>query len=280
MTSPLRLGAAVLGSPINHSLSPALHQAAYDAIGLVGWRYRAIQCDEAGLLGRLLALDEEGLAGVSLTMPLKRAVMPLVAATDGVVDLVGAANTVLFGSEGRWIAANTDVQGFILSLHRAGLRAVRGDVWVLGAGATACSALAGLAELGVTDAVVVARRPESVADVRGVAERCGITLDVRPWSEAAGAVGAELVVACVPAGGTDELAPSLAGTIPRGLWFDVVYVPWPTPAAAVWEASGGRSIGGLELLVEQAAEQVRLMSGVDAPIDVMRAAGELALRLR
>jgi shikimate dehydrogenase len=280
MNSPPRLGAAVLGSPISHSLSPALHQAAYDAIGLVGWRYRAIECDESGLLGKLLALDEEGLAGVSLTMPLKRAVLPLVAATDGVVDLVGAANTVLFGSEGRWIAANTDVQGFILSLYRAGLRAVRGDVWILGAGATACSALAGLAELGVTEAVVVARRPSNVAEVRGVAERCGIEVDVQPWSQARGAVGAELVVACVPAGATDDLAVEFVGAAPRGLWFDVVYAPWPTPAAAAWEAAGGRSLGGLELLVEQAAEQVRLMSGVDAPLDVMRAAGQLALRLR
>jgi shikimate dehydrogenase len=280
MNSPLRLGAAVLGSPIGHSLSPALHQAAYDAVGLVGWRYRAIECNESELLGRLLALDEEGLAGVSLTMPLKRAVMPLVAATDGVVDLVGAANTVLFGSEGRWIAANTDVQGFILSLYRAGLRAVRGDVWILGAGATACSAVAGLAELGVTDAVVVARRPSAASEVRVVAERCGIELDVRPWSQAREAVSAELVVACVPAGGTDDLAVEFVGTAPRGLWFDVVYAPWPTPAAGAWEAAGGRSLGGLELLVEQAAEQVRLMSGVDAPIDVMRAAGELALRLR
>ncbi|HVW80367.1 MAG TPA: shikimate dehydrogenase [Mycobacteriales bacterium] len=280
MNARLRLGAAVLGSPISHSLSPALHQAAYDAIGLVGWRYRAIECDEANLLSRLLALDEEGLAGVSLTMPLKRAVMPLVAATDGMVDFVGAANTVLFGPEGRWIAANTDVQGFILSLYRLGLRAVRGDVWILGAGATACSAIAGLAELGVTDAVVVARRPGSAFDVRNVAARCGITLDVLPWNEAHGAVAAELVVSCVPAGAADELAPSFARTAPRGLWFDVVYSPWPTVAASAWEAAGGRSVGGLELLVEQAAEQVRLMTGVDAPIDVMRAAGELALRLR
>lgn len=280
MNARLRLGAAVLGSPISHSLSPALHQAAYDAIGLVGWRYRAIECDEAGLLSRLLALDEEGLAGVSLTMPLKRAVMPLVAATDGMVDFVGAANTVLFGSEGRWIAANTDVQGFILSLYRAGLRAIRGDVWILGAGATACSAIAGLAELGVTDAVVVARRPGSVFEVQNVAARCGITLDILSWSEAAGVVGAELVVSCVPAGAADDLATAFAGAAPRGLWFDVVYAPWPTPAAAAWEAAGGRSVGGLELLVEQAGEQVRLMTGVDAPIDVMRAAGEVALRLR
>jgi shikimate dehydrogenase len=213
-------------------------------------------------------------------MPLKKAVMPHVAATDGVVDLVGAANTLLFGSEGRWIAANTDVQGFILSLYRAGLRAVRGDVWILGAGATACSALAGLAELGVTDAVVVARRPGAAFDVQNVAARCGITLDVLPWEEVDGIVGAELVVACVPAGGTDGLTYTIAGTAPRGLWFDVVYSPWPTPAAAAWEAAGGRSMGGLELLVEQAAEQVRLMSGVAAPIDVMRAAGELALRAR
>ncbi|HWC35997.1 MAG TPA: shikimate dehydrogenase [Mycobacteriales bacterium] len=276
----LRIGAAVLGSPIAHSLSPALHQAAYDAVGLVGWRYRAIECTEERLEGMLLQLDEEGLAGVSLTMPLKRAVVPLAAATDGIVEMVGAANTLLFGADGRWVAANTDVQGFVLSLYRAGLRALRGDVWLLGAGATACSALAGLAELSVTEVVVVARRPEAVGAIREVADKCGIRLHVRPWSDAAAAVTGELVVSCVPAGATDDLAVAIESASPRGLWFDVVYAPWPTPAAAAWDRAGGRIIGGLDLLVEQAAEQVRLMSGVDAPIDVMRAAGELALRLQ
>lgn len=278
--SRLRIGAAVLGSPIAHSLSPALHQAAYDAVGLVGWRYRAIECDEEHLESTLLALDEEGLAGVSLTMPLKRAVVPLAAATDGIVETVNAANTLLFGADGRWVAANTDVQGFVLSLYRAGLRAIRGDVWMLGAGATACSALAALAELDVTEVILVARRPEAVWNVRQVAERCGIRLHVRPWSDAPGVVTGELVMSCVPPGATDDLAPGLAAASPRGLWFDVVYLPWPTPASAAWDAAGGRSIGGLDLLVEQAAEQVRLMSGVNAPIEVMRAAGELALRLR
>lgn len=278
--SRLRIGAAVLGSPIAHSLSPALHQAAYDAVGLVGWRYRAIECDEENLEDTLLALDAEGLAGVSLTMPLKRAVVPLAAATDGIVETVDAANTLLFGADGRWVAANTDVQGFVLSLYRAGLRAIRGDVWLLGAGATACSALAALAELDVTEVILVARRPEAVWNVRQVAERCGIRLHVRPWSDASGSVTGELVMSCVPAGATDDLAPGLAAASPRGLWFDVVYLPWPTPAAAAWDAAGGRCIGGLDLLVEQAAEQVRLMSGVNAPIEVMRAAGELALRLR
>ncbi|HVV76015.1 MAG TPA: shikimate dehydrogenase [Mycobacteriales bacterium] len=278
--SRLRIGAAVLGSPIAHSLSPALHQAAYDAVGLVGWRYRAIECDEDSLESTLLKLDEEGLAGVSLTMPLKRAVVPMAAATDGIVETVDAANTLLFGADGRWVAANTDVQGFVLSLYRAGLRAIRGDVWLLGAGATACSALAGLAELDVTEVILVARRPEAVWNVRQVADKCGIRVHVRPWSDASGAVTGELVVSCVPAGATDDLVPGLTHASPRGLWFDVVYAPWPTPAAAAWEAAGGRVLGGLDLLVEQAAEQVRLMSGVNAPVEVMRAAGELALRLR
>jgi shikimate dehydrogenase len=278
--SRLRLGAAVLGSPIEHSLSPALHQAAYDAAGLVGWRYRTVECTEAQLHDTLLKLDEEGLAGVSLTMPLKRAVVPFAAATDGIVETVGAANTLLFGADGRWVAANTDVQGFVLSLMRAGLRALRGDVWILGAGATACSALAALAELSVTEVILCARRPEAVTEVREVADRCGIRLHVRPWSDAAAAVTGELVVSCVPAGATDDLVPTLEVASPRGLWFDVVYMPWPTPAASAWDGAGGRSIGGLDLLAEQAAEQVRLMTGVNAPIEVLRAAGELALRLR
>src|SRR3954470_22465422 len=90
----VRRGAAVLGSPISHSLSPVLHQAAYDALGLTDWTYRAIECTEADLASTLRSLDAEGMVGVSLTMPLKRAVMPMLAASDEVAGLVGGANTV------------------------------------------------------------------------------------------------------------------------------------------------------------------------------------------
>ena len=111
--------AAVLGSPIAHSLSPVLHQAGYAALGLPGWTYTAIECDEAGLPGLLAACGPDW-AGLSLTMPLKRAVLPLLDTTDPVAAAVGGANTVVF-SRGRRQGYNTDVRGMVAAMAEAGV---------------------------------------------------------------------------------------------------------------------------------------------------------------
>ena len=274
--SGVRRGAAVLGSPIAHSLSPVLHRAAYDALGLADWTYRAVECTEQQLADTLRELEAEGLAGASLTMPLKRAVLRLLARTERLAADVGAANTVLFGGIDReWWGANTDVPGMVEALRRGGFNRA-GSVTVLGGGATAASTVAAIAELGVRDARVVARRPAAAAAVAETGERFGVEVDVRPWGEVEASLAADLVVSTVPAGAGDSLAASVP---PRpGLLFDVVYAPWPTPLAAAWASAGGTVVGGLELLVAQAAEQVRLMTGKQAPVDRMRAAGEDALR--
>jgi shikimate dehydrogenase len=153
-----RSGAAVLGRPIEHSLSPVLHQAAYAALGLVGWTYRAVDCDEASLDDVLRRLDEEGLAGASLTMPLKQAVLPMLAGSDDVVAATDAANTVLFGPEPGWVGANTDVPGFVAVLEQTGVDLSAADVWLIGAGATARSALVALSCCRAEAVTVVARR--------------------------------------------------------------------------------------------------------------------------
>ena len=131
--------AAVLGSPIAHSLSPALHRAAYAALGLDDWTYQAIECAEADLAGLVGSLGPEW-AGLSLTMPLKRTVLPLLDHAESLVTVTGGANTVVFRPDGRY-GYNTDVQGIVDALTEAGAPAPRG-VTILGAGATACSALA------------------------------------------------------------------------------------------------------------------------------------------
>ncbi|MBV9293305.1 MAG: shikimate dehydrogenase [Frankiales bacterium] len=272
-----RRGAAVLGSPIAHSLSPVLHLAAYAALGLDDWTYRAIECTEADLAATLQQLDAEGLAGVSLTMPLKRAVLPLLARSDRLVDEVGAANTTLFGGvAGEWWGGNTDVPGMVSALRRAGLSSVS-DACVLGGGATAMSALAALRDLGALAPHVVVRRPQAVDDLLAAAQRLGVQPVVLPFGDAAREVrAAEIVVATTPAGATDALAEELSGDL-TGWLFDVVYSPWPTRLAAAWAESGGVVVGGLDLLVEQAAEQVRLMTGHEPPVAEMRAAGHAAL---
>ena len=266
----------MLGSPIAHSLSPVLHQAAYDALGLDGWTYRAVECTEDQLESTLHDLDAEGLAGASLTMPLKRAVLPLLARTDRLAVDVGAANTVLFGGiAGEWWGANTDVGGMVEALRSAGVSGSP-SVTILGAGATAASAVAAAAALSVREVVVVARRPEAADEIRAVGERLLVVVTVVSWAEASAAMRGDVVISTVPAGAADALTPPPE---PR-LLFDVVYAPWPTVLAGAWARAGGRVLGGLELLVAQAAEQVRLMTGRDAPDAAMRAAGEAALRAR
>ena len=270
-----RRGAVVLGSPIAHSLSPVLHQAAYDALGLTDWTYRAIECTEPELSATLTALDAEGMAGASLTMPLKRAVLALLTRVERLAAEVGAANTVVFGGvAGEWWGANTDVPGMVTALRAAGVDRPA-SVSVLGGGATAASSIAAVAELDLRQVTVVARRPEATTELVDVGRRLLVDVDVQPWQRVAEAMSADIVVSTVPAGAADGLVAAVPGR--PGLLFDVVYAPWPTALAASWHGAGGSVIGGLELLVAQAAGQVHLMTGREAPVEAMRAAGEAAL---
>lgn len=266
--------AAVLGSPIRHTLSPALHLAAYAELGL-DWTYDVIDCPEAELPGRWAELAGT-YAGLSLTMPLKRAVLPLLDRSDETVALVGACNTVVFGSDGA-VGYNTDVRGVVVALAGLG-RDWRAAV-VLGGGGSARAVLAGLAEVGCGPVTVCLRDPGRGAGLLELGERLGLAVTVQPWAAAAGLARAvPLVVACTPAGGTDGLAAS--GWPAATALFDVLYAPWPTALGAAALAAGAPVVGGLPMLVAQAAEQVRLMTGRTAPVGAMAAAGEAALAAR
>jgi shikimate dehydrogenase len=134
-----------------------------------------------------------------------------------------------------------------------------------------------LRELGVGECVVCVRRPNASSCLEEVAARVGVAIAVRPWADAATAMsGAGLVIATTPAGSTDSLATAVPLSV-AGVLFDVVYAPWPTPLASAWSAAGGRVIGGLELLVQQAVRQVELMTGQVPSVDVVRRAGLSAL---
>ncbi|MGO9779382.1 MAG: shikimate dehydrogenase [Streptosporangiaceae bacterium] len=291
--------AAVLGSPIAHSLSPVLHRAAYAAAGLDGWTYTAVECDEAGLPALIGGCGPDW-AGLSLTMPLKRAVLPLLDHVDPLAADVGGANTVVFAAGGR-LGYNTDIAGMVAALAEAGLVeagstgadparakpaaadlaglgragpgwAGPGSAVILGAGATACSALAALRAVGLRT-VTVAVRDESRADaLRSVAQRLGVRVQLR--SLAAPAPATDLLISTVPAGAADSYAERIcSGPAPAAV-FDVVYAPWPTPLARAAAAAGATVIGGFELLVQQAAGQFELMTGRHpAPVAAMRAAG-------
>ncbi|WP_406403862.1 shikimate dehydrogenase [Streptomyces sp. NBC_00879] len=266
--------AAVLGSPIAHSLSPVLHRAAYAELGLDDWSYDRFEVDEAGLPGFVEGLDDSW-AGLSLTMPLKRAILPLL---DGISDTaasVEAVNTVVFTEDGRRLGDNTDIPGMIAALRERGVDKVASAA-VLGAGATASSALAALARICTGPVVACVRSQARAEEMRGWGERLGVDVVIADWTEAATVLEAPLVIATTPAGATDALAaevPERPGTL-----FDVLYEPWPTALAAAWSGHGGDVVGGLDLLVHQAVLQVEQMTGrAPAPLAAMRAAGEQAL---
>ncbi|MGP3926345.1 shikimate dehydrogenase [Streptomyces sp. 8N616] len=267
--------AAVLGSPIAHSLSPVLHRAAYEALGLTGWTYDRFEVDEAALPGFLGDLPEGDWAGLSLTMPLKRAVIPLLDEISETAASVEAVNTVIFTEDGRRIGDNTDIPGILAALRERGVEKVERAA-VLGAGATASSALAALSRICTGRITAYVRSAARAVEMRQWGERLAVDVATADWADAARAFSAPLVIATTPAGTTDALAasiPDLPGTL-----FDVLYEPWPTRLAAAWSAQGGNVVSGLDLLVHQAVLQVERMTGrAPAPLAAMRAAGEQAL---
>lgn len=189
-------------------------------------------------------------------MPLKQAVLPLLDSVSDLARDVAAANTVVL-RDGRRHGENTDVHGIVAALASAGIDSAERAV-ILGGGATARSALAALAQLGCTSPVLVVR--SEPVDTLAAAARLGVRptvvreLDVR---------GCDLLLSTLPAGAADRFAPYVAD-VPALL--DVVYDPWPTALAA---ACGGVVVSGASMLLHQAARQVELMTGRDAPIRVM-----------
>ncbi|MEV0482396.1 shikimate dehydrogenase [Streptomyces sp. NPDC050508] len=266
--------AAVLGSPIAHSLSPVLHRAAYGELGLDGWSYDRFDVDEAGLPGFFEKLGP-GWAGLSLTMPLKRAVIPLLDEISETAASVDTVNTVVFTEDGRRVGDNTDIPGMVAALREHGIEQVDSAA-ILGAGATASSALAALARICTGEVVAYVRSAARAAEMREWGERLDVEVRTADWADAAEGLHAPLVFATTPAGATDALASSVPER-PATL-FDVLYDPWPTDLAARWSGYGGAVVSGLDLLVHQAVLQVEQMTGRrPAPVNAMRRAGEKAL---
>lgn len=269
--------AAVLGSPIAHSLSPVLHRAAYEELGLVDATYDLFDVDEAALPGFMKGLGPEW-AGLSLTMPLKRAVIPLLDEISETAASVEAVNTVVFTDDGRRVGDNTDIPGMVAALKERGIEQVESAA-ILGAGATASSALAALARICTGEVVAYVRSEARAAEMRQWGERLEVELRTADWADAEQALSAPLVIATTPAGATDALSAAVPER-PATL-FDVLYDPWPTALAARWSMYGGAVVSGLDLLVHQAVLQVEQMTGRSpAPLTAMRKAGEHALEGR
>lgn len=269
--------AAVLGSPIRHSLSPTLHSAAYAALGLTGWRYDAVNCDETALPTFVDQLGPEWV-GLSLTMPLKRVALRVADEVSELASAVGAANTLVLGSPGKPRRAdNTDVAGILAALREAGVDRVRAGV-ILGAGGTAQAALAALRELGELAPTVVVRDPARTTELRATAERLGVRPRISGGLPEVKLPDGDVLISTLPPGAADTLRGQPWACRPVVL--DVVYTPWPTPLASAALAAGCQIVSGLAMLLHQAGAQVELMTGRSAPIAQMRAALDAAVRNR
>jgi shikimate dehydrogenase len=251
---------AVLGSPIAHSLSPALHRAAYGYLGL-NWTYDLVQVDEQGLAPFVCGLDASW-RGLSLTMPLKVAVLEL-GEVDQLARLTGAGNTLILEGGSRRVY-NTDVAGLTGAVGQVAQAPLR-RVTILGAGATANAALVAATELGGQQLTVVARTPSRAEPLRALARNLGVNLDLRPWSRQI--PEADLVISTVVSGAADSIADAVADSAP--LIVDVIYDPWPTVLATTAQRAGCTVVSGRDLLVGQARLQIELMTGRAVPAEVL-----------
>ena len=280
----MTMWAAVIGSPIAHSLSPVIHRAAWEQLGIDGWEYRRAEVTEESLPTFIGQLDES-FRGLSVTMPCKQAVMPLLDAIDPLASAVGAVNTVV-PSAGMLAGFNTDVTGIASTIRRACSRSgvpVPSSALVLGARATASSALAALGELGITTTTVAARRFGGPGSVISAASRLGVSVEQVMWSDvsavASAAARADVLISTLPAGVADPIASRLA---PREgqILLDVIYSPRDTALRTTFEKAGGVVAEGTDMLVYQGAAQVQLMTGRSPDPAVMRHALEAELERR
>jgi shikimate dehydrogenase len=265
----------VLGSPIAHSLSPAIHRAAYRYLGL-SWEYTAHDVNETGLGPFLATLDSQW-RGLSVTMPLKRAALELSNDASTIAQTVGAANTLIRADDGRLFADNTDAPGVVAVLTEQAVD-ITSPVCVWGAGATTASVLVALTSLTSGPIHVHVRSVERARAALAVASAAGRPAQPVSWAVGNGCRQAGVTISTAAAHALDGVAVELAAGITAGqVLFDIVYDPWPTRVAEQWMRRGGAVASGLDLLVHQAVGQLKLMTGEDVPLMVLRTAAEAAI---
>jgi len=267
---------AVLGSPIAHSLSPLIHQTAYDVLGLHHWSYEAFDIDEDAL-GRFIASCGPEWVGLSCTRPLKRRLLEFGEASFR-AQALKSGNTYVFGRDGApAFIDNTDVAGLLHPIRRAGFENAASAI-IVGAGATARSALLALAELGVRDVLVVARDVQRAHNsLDPVASHLGMLLDVRGWGVPRTA-RRDVLISVVPISLDAEM---VHGLLPLArLVFDVQYGFGPSPFAGPTAEAGKPFLDGIDMLVTQAIGQIQLFTGETCPIEPLTAAVHAELQRR
>lgn len=242
----------VWGSPIDHSLSPTLHRAAYQALGLE-WTYEKRDVP-AESLRKQWESSRKLLSGLSLTMPLKEAICDLVVDRDAAVNLTHAANTV-YQKDGEFALSNTDPFGVQEALTRHHVSAT--TAWILGAGATARAVGLALSRMGVETVSLLVRNPSRATQTLEILAEWGLAVTVHPLESLAHLRPPDLVASTIPGPAQADLQFPVAVRENSHL-FDVAYAPWPSLLAAQWEESGKEVISGLWMLAYQALAQIRL----------------------
>ncbi|UIZ91336.1 shikimate dehydrogenase [Corynebacterium sp. CNCTC7651] len=257
--------AAVLGSPIKHSLSPILHTAGYEAAGLAGWEYTRIECT-AEDLPRIVGDAGEEYRGFSVTMPAKFAALQFANEVTDRARAIGSANTLVRTAQG-WRADNTDCEGILAALDELLRGAPINRAVVVGAGGTARPALWALRELGTTHVTVINRSDRS-AEIAPLTEGMDVAfIDFDgPIEEAT--MAADVVISTVPPQAVEPHVNDIA----HAPLLDVIYNPWPTKLAIRAASNGHPTVGGLVMLAGQSYSQFEQFTGTAAPRGAMRSA--------
>ena len=266
--------AAVIGSPIQHSLSPFLHQAAYRDLGL-NIDYRRIEITKE-TIGSFLASWPEGLVGLSVTMPLKQVIIPLLSQVDGLAKAVGAVNTVVPFPGGITAGFNTDVYGLVTAIKETKGREFSPErAVIVGSGATASSALAALGELQAGQINLLARRVSGAGNAVQAATRLGIDPGYMPLAAGEKAretlQAADLIISTVPRAVLDDFYQTISFN-PEKTVLDIVYDPWPSELVKQASRSGATIISGKVMLLHQALMQVKLFTSRTPNLEAMRTA--------
>jgi shikimate dehydrogenase len=273
---------AVVGDPVAHSKSPAIHAAAFRALGLPHV-YEAIRATEAGLPEVVAKIRSGELDGLNVTVPHKQRVLALVDALDDSARIAGAANTIVRADEGRLVAYNTDAPALAAELGQlagSDFAWARGRGLVLGSGGAARAAVAALRTLGVNDVVVRARRFASEAESLAFVQGCPWAVHTQPWQSSPDSEEHTIAVVQATSAGMHGADPGqdVANAVswrhlsPDAVALDVVYVPRDTPWLIAARGRGLRCADGLGMLARQGALALELWLGVPAPLAEMRAA--------
>jgi len=244
------INAAVLGSPINHSLSPLLHSLAYEYLGLSA-RYEAIEVKAGELAGFLSTTEKNSL---SLTMPLKEEALRISDVISNIAQRISSGNTLSL-EDGVWKLTSTDVSGFDFSMQMHGLHQID-SVLIIGAGATARAAVASVSQIS-NRVTVISRNPDREQSMN---QASLVDVDYLPWELTSHINSADLVINTTPDRTAEFFLPSVEN--PRGTFFEVLYKPWPTAMSKVWAESKNQVIDGLDLLIHQGISQVEIFTGL------------------